>query len=316
MKGSKKWLKRFLWIFGIIFVCMNTIAIFHAYKFTHFTRKGIERTKDPKKLTDMEKLKALLLGVNNPRPENKQVPSSPFQTIFIQSNVKLACWEIKTANAKGTVILFHGYSSEKSALLDKAEIFRSDGYNTFLVDFMGSGGSEGNSTTIGYVEAQEVKACYDHVMKNGEKNIFLFGASMGAVAIMKAIYDYELKPAGIIIECPFGTMYKTVCTRFRNMKVPEVPMAALLTFWGGVQNGFWAFGHNPEKYAEKIRTPALLMYGGCDEKVSREEIDDIFNKLAGEKKLVIFPQAGHEDYLSKYKSDWTNDTRDFLEREK
>src|SRR5678809_1487848 len=95
-----------------------------------------------------------------------------------------------------------------------------DRYNTLLVDFMGSGGSEGSQTTIGYKEAEEVKTCFDYVVKSGEKRVYLFGTSLGAVAILKGISDYNIDPAGIIIECPFGSMYKTACARFRTMKVP------------------------------------------------------------------------------------------------
>ena len=75
---------------------------------------------------------------------------------------------------------------KKSSLLDKAEIFLNLGYNTFLVDFMGSGGSDGNQTTIGFYEAEEVKTAFNYLEACGEKNIILFGTSMGAAAIMKA----------------------------------------------------------------------------------------------------------------------------------
>jgi alpha-beta hydrolase superfamily lysophospholipase len=55
----------------------------------------------------------------------------------------LEAWEIPAENARGTVIIFHGYSAEKSVMLERAEEFIGWGYNTILVDFMGSGGSEG-----------------------------------------------------------------------------------------------------------------------------------------------------------------------------
>jgi hypothetical protein len=87
--------------------------------------------------------------------------------------------------------------------------------------------------------------------------------------------------AGIILECPFGTLYKTTCARFDNMGVPAFPMAGILLFWGSVQNGFWAFSHQPEEYAKAVKCPALLLYGEKDEKVSRKEIDIIFENLAG-----------------------------------
>lgn len=62
-----------------------------------------------------------------------------------------------------------------------------------------------------------------------------------------------------MIECPFGSMYKTVCARFKTMNAPTFPMAGLLVFWGGMQNNFWAFEHNPTEYAKNINC-ALHFY--------------------------------------------------------
>lgn len=84
-----------------------------------------------------------------------------------------------------------------------------------------------------------------------------------------------------MIECPFGSMYKTVCARFKTINAPTFPMAGLLVFWGGIQNNFWAFEHNPTN----IKCPTLLLYGAKDGKVSKEEIDEIYNNLGGQKKL-------------------------------
>jgi len=299
-------------ILAAIIVLLNVVAIFHSYKFTHFTDSKSEKTKDPKTLTISEKVKIVLLGVSNPRPENKTIPTTDYQTIKLKSNKEIECWSIKTENAKGTVVLFHGFSGEKSSMLDKSDLFNELGYNTFLVDFMGSGGSEGNQTTIGFWEAEQVKTCFDHLTENGETSIYLFGTSMGAVAIMKAINDYKINPNGIILECPFGSMYQTVSARFKAMNLPAFPMAGLFVFWGGLQNGFWAFVHKPTDYAKKITCPTLLLYGAKDEKVSRQEIDEIFKNLAGQKKLKIYPNAGHENYLIKYEKEWRREVEEFL----
>lgn len=295
---------------------MNAVAYFHAYKFTHFSEAVVEKTKSPEKLSSLDKIKTLLTGVNNPRPINKTVTGKTVEVVTLQSNKRIECWYMKSYDirdsAKGTVAIFHGYSGEKSSMMDKAEEFLKLGYNTILVDFMGSGGSEGNQTTLGYKEAEQVKTVYDYLKTKGEQNIYLFGTSMGAVAILKSINDYDLAPKSIIIECPFGSMYQTTCARFRIMNAPIFPMAGLLVFWGGVQNGFWAFGHNPSEYAKAVHCPTLLLYGAKDKNVSRSETDAIFENLSGKKLLKIYPDAGHENYLLKYKNEWTQDITSFL----
>jgi len=309
----KKIYKQLGYTLLFVFVVMNIITFFHAYKFTHLADSGTPKIK-PENLTASQKAGILFFGINNPKPKNTQFPTQKYTTLHLKSNVTIECWSIKVAHAKGTVVLFHGYGGEKSQMIDKSDEFIKMGYNTLLVDFMGSGGSGGNQTTIGYLEAQEVKTCFDYLTQQGEKNICLFGVSMGAVAILKAIDDYHIKPKAIIIECPFGTMYKTVCARFNAMGVPTVPMAGMLMFWGGLQNGFWAFGHNPETYAKSVHCPTLLLYGEQDRRVRRAEINTIYSNLQGAKELKTYPLAGHENYLNKYKEKWIIDVSSFLTR--
>jgi alpha-beta hydrolase superfamily lysophospholipase len=307
-----KYGKNILKALFVIFIIMNTIAFFHAYKFTHYNNSKEAKTKSPEKLTSLDKAKIVVFGVNNPKPKNTKFPSQKYQTLKLQSNKEIECWLIKTEKAKGTVLLFHGYGGEKSLMIERSDEYIKLGYNTVLVDFMGSGNSEGNQTTIGYKEAEEVKTVFDYIKQTGEKNIYMFGTSMGAVAIMKCINDDKIKPKGIILECPFGSMYKTVYARFKRVNAPTFPMARLLLFWGGIQNGFWGFGHNPSEYAKSINCPVLLLYGEKDKSVSRKEIDEIYTNLKGNKKLKVYKNTGHENYLLKNKPEWISDNRLFL----
>lgn len=304
--------KKLLWILALVFIFMNIIAAFHAYKFTHFSEDATVKPKHRSELSGFDKATLALFGVNNPKPANNKTPLQVYTTVTLNSTKNIECWSIKIPNAKGTIVIFHGYNGNKSGMIDKSDEFLKMGYNTLLVDFMGSGGSEGTTTTIGFFEADNVKTCFDFLREHGEKNIYLFGTSMGAVAVLKAIDEFKITPSGIILECPFGTMYKTVCTRFNSIGIPEFPMAGLLVFWGGAQNNFWAFGHNPEEYAKGVTCPTLLLYGEKDERVSRNEINEIYTNLKGQKKLGTYPLSGHENYLNKYKNKWITDVDNFL----
>jgi pimeloyl-ACP methyl ester carboxylesterase len=223
--------RRFLRVVIVLFIIGNIVAFQHAYWFTHFNKDLLER-RDPSTLSFAAKVNLMFTGMDIPRPRNINLPTHPYETIKIQSTKLLECWNIKTSGAKGTIIMFHGYAGEKSSLLERAKEFIKLGYSIFLVDFMGSGGSEGSSTSIGYKEAEQVKDCYNHVLKGGERNIILFGTSMGAAAILKALDDYSIKVTSVILECPFGSLYKTVKARFKIMRLPDFPAAAFLCFWG------------------------------------------------------------------------------------
>jgi uncharacterized protein len=310
---NSKTTKRLLKAIAFLFISMNIVACFHAYKFTHFSDSSIAKTKNAKELNVFDKLKTLIFGINNPRPVNSSTPSKPYEIVELQSNKRLECWHIKIENSKGTVAIFHGFSGSKAGMLDKSDALNALGFSTFLVDFMGSGGSEGNETTVGFKEGQDVKMALEY-LKNTQKeqNIVLFGTSMGAAAILKAAEAYQIQPNSAILECPFGSMYKTTCARFKQMNVPCFPIASLLVFWGGVENGFWAFSHNPQDYAKQVNFPVLLLYGEKDKEVSRGEIDVIYQNLKNKKALKTYPNAGHENYLKQYKETWTNDVSAFL----
>ncbi len=54
------------------------------------------------------------------------------------------------------------------------------------------------------------------------------------------------------------------------------------------------------------------MYGENDTNVTREETDTIYKNLPGHKTLKLFPLAGHENYITRYKDEWLESVRPFL----
>lgn len=298
---------------SILFVGVNILAFNHARSFTTFSDVP-EKDVDVDEMTFPEQVKVLFTGVKNPRPTQLVYPNGVYEHVTIESNEKLACWYFSVPDSKGTVIMFHGYKANKSQLLERASIIRAAGYNALLVDMMGAGGSTGSEVTIGYKEAVNVLDCYRYVEKRGEKNIYLFGISMGAAAIMKAVSDYDIHPAAIITEAPFARMSDAVRIRFNSIGLPYFPLGPMLVFWGGVQHGFWAFNHNPCDYARKIECPTLIIYGAKDKRVGRQEIDDIDHNLKAEHKVLVFPDAGHVNFMEQYKDEWTQAVVGFINR--
>ena len=295
-----------------VFVLLNGLLAFHAYKFTRYDPEQKEKLT-AEGLTTPAKVRAALMGVSLPRPENVTAPSDPFKEVVLNVNGgRVHCWWVPEDGATESVILFHGYGDSKSSMVDRAGAFRRMGYNTMLVDFTGSGQSSGVVTTVGYKEAAEVRAALDWVRANGGDSVHLFGMSLGAAAVLKAVND-GARPTSVILECPFATLLGAVQNRFAMMDVPDMPLAQMLTFWGGVLHGFNAFKHNPEDYARGVRCPALLMWGEADDRVLRRETDAIYAALGGPKTLVTFPGVGHENYLRADREHWLRVVRAFLE---
>lgn len=184
-----------------------------------------------------------------------------------------------------------------------------------LVDFAGSGSSEGFQTTVGHHEAADVVTAFQFLQRQQpDQPVVLYGVSMGAVAILRAESELGIRPAANVVECPCGSMLQTAQNRFRSLHVPPFPLANLLVFWGGVQNGFWAFDLNAQAYARRITTPTLLLWGEADPRVTRAEIDGIFTNLAGPKQRQDFPGAGHEPYWRKQQRLWQETITAFVSK--
>jgi len=255
-----------------------------------------------------------------PRPENRRTPSDVGlryeRRVFVGGRgVALEGWFLPRADARGTVVLFHGHAASKDSELCEAKVFHAMGLSAFLIDFYGSGGSGGNETSIGFYEALDVTKAFEYARGlPGSGPVVLYGASMGAAAVLKAVADDKLDPAGLVLECPFDDLLRTVRHRFTSMGVPTFPLADLLVFWGGVQEGFDAFEYRPVESAAAIDRPTLLMNGDRDPWVRRDEATAIFDALEGPKTLRFFAGVGHGSCLRGRPDEWKEAVSRFLDQ--
>jgi pimeloyl-ACP methyl ester carboxylesterase len=318
-RKAKRWLGLGLLVGVAGFVGLNALAFSHADAMLRFTDGG-PRTAAPEQLGFLSTLKVLIAGVNIPRPGSHRHPSDldpGCRTLSVPgpSGITLASWYCNRGRGTPVVILFHGYSAEKTSLLAEARAFLDFGTSVMLIDFRGSGGSSESYTTLGVHEAEDVAAAVRYAQgKLSHVNVFLFGRSMGAAAILRAIHAHAIEPDGVILEAVFDTLLNAVRNRFRAMQVPAFPSAELLVFWGGRQWGFDGFEHNPSEYAASVRCPTLLMHGERDPRADLTGARRVFEAIAGTKEFVTFEQSGHESYLSSHANRWRTAVQRFIKR--
>ncbi len=296
---------------------VNLLAYRHAHAMLHFAQAG-ERTRPPEALSRWQKLKILLNGVTIPKPQNLTTPANfnlPFETHYMKvaKNITLEAWYIPHPRPKGIVVMFHGYAAAKSSLLPEAQTWRELGYAAFLVDFRGSGGSSGNTTGIGYTEADDVAAAVEYVRPiSAEYPLILYGQSMGGAAILRATAIYRITVDALIIEAVFDKMLSTVQYRFAAMGWPAFPAAPLLIFWGGIHMGYNGFHHNPLEYAAAVSCPTLLLHGADDPRATLAQAQAVFQNLGGPKQFEIFAGVKHESYLAARPEQWKRVVAQFL----
>jgi alpha-beta hydrolase superfamily lysophospholipase len=300
-------------------VAVNVVAWRHAHAMTHFTGPG-NRSQSPEELSAAQKIATLLAGVKVSRPENRSTPIETgldYETVSFTGahNLSIEAWLIEAPASKGTILLFHGYASAKDSLIPTARAFHDLGYTTMLIDFHGSGGSGGGSTSIGYHEADDVVAAAAYARTRfPSEPLILHGTSLGAVAVLRAVGPLGLEADAIIAEAPYDRMLTTVQRRFSAMKAPSFPAAQLLAFWGGRQHGFNAFDHNPMDYAREIDCPTLILLGDQDPRVRVEDGTRVHENLSGGRKLEIFEGAGHGACLKTDPKKWNDVVAELLSR--
>jgi alpha-beta hydrolase superfamily lysophospholipase len=307
------------------FVLLNLLAYRHAWSMTHFasangrTRRPVPLRAHAETLSLIERMQLAVKGVavEKPRaedgPESLKLPYDPH--IYPGEAGRLAAWHIPHPHCAGRIVLFHGYNACKAGLLPEAQALHDLGYACFLVDFRGSGGSDGDRTSIGYHEADDVTRTVAYVRERWPNDpLILFGQSMGAAAVLRALSRRAIEADAVVLECPFDRLLSTVEARFSSTGLPSFPAAQLLVFWGGVQHGYNGFEHNPVEYARQVNCPALLMHGLGDKRVSCEQIQSLYHNLAGEKHLHLFEGVGHQSYAAIRPDEWKDCVKRFLHR--
>ena len=257
----------------------------------------------------------ILNGIPITKTPVDPLPDEIIQTDTIPAVQALEVWSLEMIpNEKGTVLLFHGHGSNKQSLLSNGIDFYRLGYNVIMIDFRASGNSEGTTCTAGFKEAEDVLMAVEWAktkFPNSPKTI-LFGSSMGAAAILRAVDELKVTASALILECPFGSLQEAVSNRFNIVGLPSFPASQCLTFWGGYLNDFNAFDFVPSNYAKNITVPTLLMYGEKDKRVNLSETKDIFANLSGPKQLKLFPSLAHVSYRNQKPVEWFKTVKWFL----
>jgi alpha-beta hydrolase superfamily lysophospholipase len=299
-------------------VLLNAVAFVQAYKMTHFVETG-QRTPKPEELGFVQKLALMFTGVNVPKPTGEWRPNLDEVDLTILKipgylQLELDVWHLAHSDPDQVIILWHGYAGEKTQIAQEAMAFYRNGHDVYLADFYGSGASAGNSTSIGFHEAEDVRAVYQVAReRHPERKIVLYGVSMGANAILNAIDRLDITPDAAILAYPFSSLLSTTKNRFHLMGLPAFPAAHCLTYWGGLMHGFSAFDYEPAEYARNVKVPVLQLHGRLDERVGLAGARRVFDALSGPKTWVLFENTAHEPFLEIEPEKWHQSVNQFLD---
>jgi pimeloyl-ACP methyl ester carboxylesterase len=164
------------------------------------------------------------IGWSLTHPDRKPIDDNPanyglvYNDVTFNSNdneVALSGWWIdaeqnQISSQNKTIIFAHGYHGnrlqKKVPTLELSKVLVDKGYNILLFDFRNSGLSEGDLTTVGVKEKEDLLGAIEYV-KNLSPNteIILFGFSMGAsTSLITAVESPDV--AAVIADSPFDDL--------------------------------------------------------------------------------------------------------------
>lgn len=212
--------------------------------------------------------------------------------------IRLEGWLITGDPAKPWIIMCHGVGSNRSDLLDIAAGLSAEGFNLFLFDFRGHGGSAGRVTSFGWTEQRDLEGALAFLGRQPDistKPYGVYGISMGAsVALMVASRDERI--GAVAVDSPYPNLQETL-GRHLMLLYPWVPKAPFLWFILAtyrVRFGVWPATLSPEADATSLSPrPLLLMNGAQDPRMPAEGARRIYDHAREPKELWLIEGARH-----------------------
>lgn len=232
-----------------------------------------------------------------------QMEKKPLRVVSYDGKV-LAGDLIECENAKGTIVLFHGYRS--CGAMDfgvGVPFYRSLGYNLLIVDQRSHGKSEGRWITFGVKERYDVLSWVTYLgqMLGQEHPVFLGGISMGAATVLMAsCFDFPANVRGVIADCGYTTPYEMIKS-FIRQRYPKLPAPLVLSALNTVSSvvaGFPLRGASALDAAAEAKCPVLIFHGEADDVVPFEMAKRLLAACGKNGRLIAVKGAYHgQSYL-------------------
>ena len=309
-------------IFFIIVIAFIVITFTFAYIiFNKVSVRKKPRKTDIKSLFSQNKLD--LVGEETIKNTLEWIENSITDHVYIQTedNLKLHASLINVENAKGVVIIFHGYRSFGARdFCLQLPLVHEAGYNIMLVDQRSHGKSEGKYIYYGTKEHKDALLWRKKASEiyGNELPIALFGLSMGGATVLMAsgeIDKDDTQVKCIIADCPFYSAYEIIThVLWKYFKIYPKPIIHFVKFWCRFLADFNIDSPSCAEQAKKSHLPFLLFHGKKDEFVPTDCSVRLAEELGDKARLVLFDDAAHAEAIFYNKELYKKELLEFLSK--
>jgi len=178
-----------------------------------------------------------------------------------------------------TILFFHGNAGSLENRTYKLNHFKDLNVNFLIIAWRGFSGNKGKPNEMGLYEDAESAIKWLKMMGVNEKNIILYGESLGTGVAVQVAQNKNY--AGVILESPFTSM-----VNMGKKYYPFFPVSLLL------KDKFESY-----KKIKKVSIPVLVMHGKLDAIVPFAMGKKMY-ELANEPKFFYFQEYG--DHMVDY----------------
>ena len=213
--------------------------------------------------------------------------------------------------AKGIVLLFHGYhSSCRRDLAIQAKALYDTGYHVLLVSQRAHGKSQGKYICFGVKERWDVGAwCCLARRRFGDLPIGLMGLSMGAATVLMAAGTKLPSQVRCVVgDCGFTTPWAITlrALQYRH-KIYPYPVIYFMNYWCRILAGYDYRDASVPEALKQSKLPVLLIHGEGDLYVPADMSRESAAVDPERIELLLIPKATHaqaifydpEQYLSR-----------------
>ena len=268
---------------------------------------------------EAHKLITAPMAVRNFPEESPADYHLPYEDVEIQSpdGLKLVGWFVPSQN--GAVIMMqHGYKSNRTEMLNEAEMMYRHGYGILLTTVRAHDGSDGETITFGMHEVDDLEAWYQYLLSREDidpNKIGILGNSYGGMlAIEYAARNKNIK--AVVADCAFSSLNDTVSTTVEYFTdLPAFPFAPLIVFWAERESGFKTEDVDTTKWIAQLSPrPVFLMQGGADVVISADSGQRLYDAAGEPKELWFDPELGHVQFDTKRAQEFERRVSEFFDK--
>ena len=212
--------------------------------------------------------------------------------------LRLTGYFLPADDAKGTLLLFHGYRSDPFCDFGYAvQFYHSLGWNILAACQRSHAESEGRYITYGVKERFDVRdwALYVTDRFGPEHPIALIGISMGSATVLMSLgTDLPPNVKCAVADCGYTSPYEQFVHMLKTrLHLPVHPLLDIANAFSKLFAGFGFRDYSTVTALRENRRPVLFVHGEKDRFVPIRFTVDNYAACVAEKQLITVPQAAH-----------------------